>query len=220
MRSKLFALSLLLVLQLGFWITFAQIVRLAPTVAEVGSGLALELRILAPLLVLVPLAAMLCSWLDERGLEPSPAAKVSLGYLALAASCTCLAASIEWPFAAGIGIAALTLAALSTSCAWIGAVVGLAGSRLRAAAVGCCVLSYELARAVGGRVQGGAMSADVGFDVCLGLGFGAVAAAVLSSFMWHGFEVLASTEVPPGTTAAPAHSLGSSPLSVGSGSVG
>jgi dipeptide/tripeptide permease len=220
-RPKLFALLLLLVLQLGFWIIFARIVRLAPVVAETLSSASLELLVLAPLIVLTPVAAKLWSWLAARGLEPSTAAKFSLGFLGLAASCTCLAASIEWPFAGDLGLAALTFAALSLGPACVRAVWQLSPEGQRGMFLVCVLLSFGFAWPSSGWMHASAVSAEVGFNICLALGYGCVATAVLSSFMWHGLATLASTEVPRGT----AHSLGAESVvsavgSVGAGSVG
>ena len=223
-RPKMFALTLLMVLQLGFWIAFARIVQLAAVVAIGGSTPMLEIWIFAPLIVISPVATKLWSWLGERGLEPSHAAKISLGYLGLAASCKFLAASVTWSLGLGVlvALAALSFAALCLGPACVAAIFDWAPAGQRGTLVASWLLSFAFARALGGWGP-----REDAFDLCLALGFGAVAAAVLSSFMWHGFESLTSTRVPIG---AGDHSLGagslapdsvaSGSLSVGSGSAG
>jgi dipeptide/tripeptide permease len=208
-RARMLALALLLVLQLGFWIAFAGVAALALAVAQIESGRALELWITAPLPVLAPAATRLWKFLDGRGLEPSPAAKVSIGYLCLAASCTCLAASIELsPMAVGLGavaacLAALTIAALILGPACVGAILELAPSGQRGVGVAGWVLAYVFARAIGTWAHT-PFSLDARFDACLALGFGAVVVAVLSSFMWHGLQTLATTPVgTPATVGVP-----------------
>jgi dipeptide/tripeptide permease len=221
-RARMLALSLLLVLQLGFWVAFAHIAALALSVAQVESGRALELLITAPLIVLAPAAARLWKLLDGRGLEPSTAAKFSLGFVCLAASCTCLAACLESsPVAVGLGavaacLAALTISALILGPACVGAILELAPPGQRGVGLAGWVLAYAFARAIGTWAHAPVLSLDAAFDACLALGFGTVATAVLSSFMWHGLQTLASTPVGP-----VAHSLGGSLGSVGSlGSAG
>jgi dipeptide/tripeptide permease len=224
-RARMLALSLLLVLQVGFWIAFAGIAALASTVAQVESGRALELLVVVPLIVLAPVAARLWKRLDARGLEPSPAAKFSLGFLCLAASCTCLAACIESsPVAVGLGgvaacLATLTVAALVLGPACVEAIFELAPAGQHRAGLIGWVLAYVCARAIGTWAHTPSLSYDATFDACLALGFGAVATAVLSSFMWHGLQTLASTHVPV-PVGAPAHSLGGAVGSGGSGSLG
>jgi dipeptide/tripeptide permease len=223
-RPRMVALSLLMVLQLGFWIAFARIVQLALVVVPVGSVLRLEILIFAPLLLLAPAAARLCSLLDDHGLEPSAPAKFSMAYLGLAASCTCLAASIGSPISGGlvvVGLAALTFAALSLGPACMGAIVEFAPSGQRGTAVACWIAGFVFARPLGGWLHAPTRSPEATFDACLALGFGAVAAAVLSSFMWHGLQTLASMHVPFGAThSVGAVSLGSRPLSAGSAGSG
>jgi hypothetical protein len=81
------------------------------------------------------------------------------------------------------------------------------------------VLTYVFARALGTWAQTPSVSHGATFEVCLALGFGAVATAVLSSFMWHGLQTLASTPgvVPIGGAD---HSLGGTLGSAGSGALG
>jgi dipeptide/tripeptide permease len=220
-RARMLALSLLLVLQLGFWIVFARITALALSVAPVGSGRALELSMAAPLLVLAPLAARLWKWLDHHDLEPSLAAKFSLGFVGLAASCTCLAACIESsPLAVSLGAVAACLAALMISAlilgpACVGAILELAPPGQRSFGLTGWVLAFAFARAIGSWAHTPSLSLDATFDACLALGFGTVAAAVLSSFMWHGLQTLASAPV-----GGPTHSLGAGSLGVSLGTVG
>lgn len=228
-RAQMLALSLLLVLQLGFWIAFAHIAALALTVARIESGRVLELLVVAPLIVLAPAATRMWKLLDAHGLEPSPAAKFSLGFLCLAASCTCLAACVESsPLAGGIGavaacLAALSIAALILGPACVGVILELTPAGQRGAGLAGWVLAYVFARAIGTWAQLPGLSLDARFDACLALGFGTVATAVLSSFMWHGLQTLASMHVQP-PVGVPAHSpgdsLGGSLGSVGSGSLG
>lgn len=193
------ALSLLMVLQLGFWIAFARIVEIARVMAEVESALAMEIFIFAPLLLLAPLTMKFCAWLDSRGLEPTPAAKFSIGFLGLAAACTCLASSITSMFGMGAvvaGIAALTFASLSLGPACAGAIFELAPRGQRGIALGCWVLAYVFARTLGGWMHARPLSPEATFNVCLALGYGLVAVAVLSSFMWNGLEALATSRAP------------------------
>lgn len=222
-RARMLALSVLLVLQLGFWIAFAHIVALARTVAQVESARALELSIMAPLIVLAPVAVWSCKLLDARGLEPSPAAKISLGFLCLAASCTCLAACVEAsPSTVSLGavagcLAVLTIAALSVGPTCVAAIVELAPEQ-RGAGLAGWALSYAFARAIGTWAHAPSVSLDLVFDACLALGFGTLAAAVLSSFMWHGLQTAHSFDGSVGSGSV--DSVGSPSLgSVGSGSL-
>jgi dipeptide/tripeptide permease len=227
-RARMLALSLLLVLQLGFWIAFARIAALALSVSQVESGRALEILIVAPLIVLAPAAAWLWKRLDARGQEPSFAAKFSLGFLGLAASCTCLAACIEASHVpVGLGaiapcLVALTIAALILGPACVGAILQLAPAAQRGAGLVGWVLAYVTARAIGTWAHAPSLSLEATFDACLVLGFAAVATAVLSSFMWHGLQTLASTHTPvgPPTPVGLAQPLGGSLGSLGAGSLG
>jgi dipeptide/tripeptide permease len=219
-RPRMLAFSLLLVLQLGFWVAFARIAALALSVAEIGSGPVQELLVIAPLIVLAPVAARVWRLLDAHGLEPSPTGKFSLGFWCLAASCTCLAASVEPSFGVELGavaacLVALMFAALFLGPACVGAIVELSPVGQRGTAMAGWVLAYVFARALGTWAHVPSLSHAATFDVCLALGFGALATAVLSSFMWHGLQVLASTPAPVPVDAAP-HSLGGS---VGAGSL-
>jgi dipeptide/tripeptide permease len=177
------------------------------SVAELGSGPVLELLVIAPLIVLAPAAARAWRFLDVRGLEPSRASKFSLGFWCLATSCTCLAASVEPSFGLGLGavmvcLAALTFAALLLGPACVEAIFELAPVGQRGIGMATWVLAYVFARALGNSAHAPSLSHGAVFEVCLALGFGALATAVLSSFMWHGLQTLASS---PAT-----HSLGGS----------
>jgi dipeptide/tripeptide permease len=221
-RGRMLALAILLVLQVGFWVAFFGVAALASTVAQVESGRALELLVVLPLIVLAPVAGQLWKRLDARGLEPSPAAKFSLGFLCLAASCTCLAACVESsPVAVGLGavgacLVTLMLAALMLGPACVEAIFELAPPGQRRVGLISWALAYVFARAIGTWAHTPSLSYDATFDACLALGFGAVATAVLSSFMWHGLQTLASTHGPV-SAGVPVHLVGGP---VGSGSPG
>jgi dipeptide/tripeptide permease len=235
-RPRMLAFSLLLVLQLGFWVAFARIAALASSVAAIGSGPVLELLVIAPLIVLAPAAARLWRFLDAHGIEPSRASKFSLGFWCLATSCTCLAASVEPSFGLGLGalavcLAALTFAALLLGPACVEAIFELAPVGQRGLGMVGWVLAYVFARALGNWAHAPSLSHGATFDVCLALGFGALATAVLSSFMWHGLQVPASSphwmggsvgdsvgdSVGAGSLVSPVGSVGAG---AGSGSLG
>jgi dipeptide/tripeptide permease len=218
-RARMLALLLLLVLQLGFWIAFARVEALALSVSEFESGAALERLVVAAVLVLAPVVTRLWRFLAAYGLEPSLTAKFSIGFLCLAASCTCLAAVVEWsPLAVGLGSVALCLVALVVAASILGpacvsAIFELSPLGQQGTAMAGWVFAYVFARALGSWAQA---SQGPIFETCLALGFGAAATAVLSSFMWHGLQTLTATPVPVGAID---HSLGGSPVSVG-GSLG
>jgi dipeptide/tripeptide permease len=230
-RPRMLAFSLLLVLQLGFWVAFGRIAALASSVAELGSGPVLELLVIAPLIVLAPTAARLWRFLDAHGIEPSRASKFSLGFWCLATSCTCLAAGVEPSFGLGLGalavcLAALTFAALLLGPACVEAIFELAPVGQRGLGMAGWVLAYVFARALGNWAHAPSLSHGATFDVCLALGFGALATAVLSSFMWHGLQVLAASPHWMGGTAgagslvSPVSPVGSVGAGAGSGSLG
>lgn len=185
-------LAVLMLLQLGFWLAFTRVEQLLRTVAELdSSGRELELWIVTPLLVLAPAAVGLWALLERAKLEPTPAAKFAIGYVSLAVACTFLAAGIEWSIGTGLAcMAALTIAALCVGPAAIASLVEHEPRPQRSAGVVAWLLLYLFARSLGGWIQAPSLANAAAFDACLTIGFGAIATAVLSAFMWRGLDRL------------------------------
>ena len=189
-------LGLLLLFHVGFWIGFERLRQaLFAVVGEHGSSLGLlELVIIT----LVPLASGLWAVLERYKLEPSTAAKLSLGFVLMAVSWFCLGVGLEWSAQPGGGgvascVALLIAAALCVGPASLRVVFEL-GGRPRAW-LGAWVLGYVLAR-----VLGSWGAASIGVESCASVGLACVAAGVGLAFAWRPIASLAG-EVRPGNVA-------------------
>jgi cysteine-rich repeat protein len=191
------AVLVLAVFHVGFWIAFGRIEHAATTIAtarvDALGPIPLELLLVAPVLVLAPLASGLWQLLARRGLEPGIAVKFGLGFVLLAASCFFLALGVEWSAAqgfVGFGALAACMCALALAALCLGpaslAVARAFGARERSGAwVGAWLLCYLLGRAVGGWTSPSTLALDQLFASCMSVGSSAVIAGVALGFLWR-----------------------------------
>jgi hypothetical protein len=195
----LLAAGVLWVLQLGLGVGALRIATLACTLDP--GGLAARSWLAIPGLLLLGLGlAGIWTALERRGLEPSPAAKTSLGFVALALACTCLATGIEWARGGGAVASVATITcgiALSFAHALSGPdcvrkLFDALPPHTRAAGLASCLLTLACVQSLAASLSS-PRSPDMAFVVCLTLGFAALAAAVLGSFIWGPMLVLEHT---------------------------
>ncbi|HLT34766.1 MAG TPA: hypothetical protein VK034_00740 [Enhygromyxa sp.] len=191
-RRPPLALGLLMLVHVGFWLAFGRLSQLLFTIAaEAGleaSRISLELLLVVPVVVLAPLLSGVWGLLERFGLEPSTAAKLSLGLVLLAGSWFCLGLGLEWALVPGLGlslacVSLLAVAALCLGPASLTAVAELGLPEHRRAWLGVWALGYLLARTSVGWTGPAKVGALV--ESCALVGLGCVLAGVGLAFAWR-----------------------------------
>lgn len=175
-------LGLLMVVHVWFWRASGQASALVlDLVGERSPSLAApELLIVA----LAPLSSGVWALLDRHGLEPSMMAKLSLGFVLVAASWFCLGVGLEWgraPAGGGLAICVvmLAVAALCMGPASLSAVDELGGGER--AWLGAWVFGYLFARAA----EASALTGAALVERCVLVGLGCVVAGLALAFAWR-----------------------------------
>lgn len=182
------ALGLLMLVHVWFWRASGQASALL--LALVGER---SPSLVAPELLIVALAPLSCGvWvlLDRHGLEPSMMAKLSLGFVLVAASWFCLGVGLEWSRAPAGGVLAICVVMLAIAALCMGPASLLAVDELgggERAWLGAWVLGYLFARATGASALTGAALVER----CVLVGLSCVVAGVALAFVWRPITSLA-----------------------------
>jgi hypothetical protein len=186
------ALGSLMFFHVGFWLGFELLRQSVLAVVGDPSLMMLELSVV----LLVPLASSCWAFLERHGLQPSTAAKFSLGFVLLAMSWFCLGVGAEWsgrPGAVSIVacVSLLSLAALCLAPASARAIAELGGGEHRRAWWGVWLLGYLFARGAGSWGGASMLAGTELVEHCVSVGLGCVVAGVGMAFVWRPITSLA-----------------------------